>query len=987
MTVFEGCQPRIEVRQGELNDAIFAADFGDLVANRAADVYADPAKFFANTHPAQNLKDVAKAVFGRLANPTESGLTLRLSTGFGGGKTHTLMTLWHLGRHVTDPSIGREVLAPDGRPPAVTTIAIDCGKAGVPDFNSHSALSTHSLWGEMFFLLGEAKEPKGGGAKAIAALGDADRQEASPNDKQVQALLPDGPILILLDELVIYMAKLSETGRGNLLGFLNLLMSVVSARPQTVLVVTDPGNQAVYAKESARLADALSGSAKKLEEIFGRKMASIDPIGDESPKVIVRRLFGSVDPAAAERAANTYGDLYQRVAAADSRLLPSGGATPPTSPDYRKAIEVSYPFHPRLLKTAEERLGAMDSFQKSRGVLRLFARIIRDVWDRKEPCGLISAGEINWSNRDIRSDLLDRLQRDRFGAAIRADIEGHALDLDGGERGTHTRAASALLLESLDIGNASSGLDAPEVTLATLRPEDAGPEPGEALDRLIGTCWHTYPMPGGRGWQFRYDANVIRQIDELRGKVPIDDAANRIRAEVQQYFSGAAFKLAAWPSHANQVPESADLQLALCADEKRAVSVVSWSDDRDPASPIPRGFKNAIVAVAPSEAKWHIALEKCQRLIAAEKIKKEHSSGAAGRIVLEQIDRIEPDMRKQFLLSCYRAFDRVVLAGRGTLQLEEQYMVPEAQILHQPKGQVGLKRFLEENRLLHKATDAIDPDLFVAKILPGTTPLAGQPEAFTAKAVHERILGAPGLRLVPDADVVRATISRAVEAGKLVLRFGDGRAFDSNGCVEGVAGHRRRIVTPLPPTFPLDTSVHLAASGSGQATEWLAEDAPAKSGEGAKPGTTGGGGAPPPPPPPSQVTATSWTAILEYAKTRPLLKLELRAPSPSVAATLATLAQPLGADALTASFTVAGDTKDGGSIHFAASEVKLNHPTKPLQIAQTLFHALAEGCTYEATVTLAFKEGRPGLHAVLENLRQSASADVKPTGVFDKPIA
>ncbi|MCC6354948.1 MAG: DUF499 domain-containing protein [Verrucomicrobiae bacterium] len=839
----------------------------------------------------------------------------------------------------------------------------------------------------MFFLLGEAKEPKGGGAKAMAALGDADRQDASPNDKQVQALLPDGPILILLDELVIYMAKLSETGRGNLLGFLNLLMSVVSARPQSVLVVTDPGNQAVYAKESARLADALSGSAKDLEEIFGRKMASIDPIGDESPKVIVRRLFGSVDPAAAKRTADTYCDLYQRVAAADPRLLPSGGATPPTSPDYRKAIEVSYPFHPRLLKTAEERLGAMDSFQKSRGVLRLFARIIRDVWDRKEPCGLISAGEINWSNRDIRSDLLDRLQRDRFAAAIGADIEGHARDLDGGERRTHTRVASALLLESLDIGNASSGLDAPEVTLATLRPEDAGPEPGEALDRLIGACWHTYPMPGGRGWQFRYDANVIRQIDELRGKVPVDDAANRIRAEVQQYFGGAAFKLAAWPSHANQVPESADLQLALCADEKLAVSVVSWSDDRDPASPIPRGFKNAVVAVAPSDAKWHIALEKSQRLIAAEKIKKEHSSGAAGKIVLEQIDRIEPDMRKQFFLNCYRAFDRVVLAGRGALQLEEQYMVPEAQVLQRPSGQVGLKRFLEEKKLLHKSTDAIDPDLFIAKILPGTTPLAGQPEVFTAKAVHERILGAPGLRLVPGADIVRATISKAVEAGKLVLRFGDGRAFDANGCVEGVAGHRRRIGTPLPPTFPLDTSVHLAAASSAPATEWVAEDAPSKSGEGGKAVLPGGGGAPPPPPPPSQVTATSWTALLEYAKTRPLLQLELRAPSPSVAFTLATLAQPLGADALTVSVTVAGETKDGGSIHFAASEMKMNHPTKPLQIAQTLFNALSEGCTYEATLTLTFKGGRSGLHAVLENLRQSAAADVKPAGLFDKPIA
>lgn len=659
---------------------------------------------------------------------------------------------------------------------------------------------------------------------ALAGLGSADSPEASPNEKQVEAVLPAGPILFLLDELVIYMAKLSERGQGNLLGFLNMLAAIVSRRPQTVLVVSDPAQQAVYAQQSSRLAAELAASAKSLEEIFGRKMTSIDPIGDESAKVIVRRLFGSVDSASSAAAAQTYSELYQRVSATDTRLLPTGGACPPASPAYRKVLQECYPFHPRLLKTAEERLGAMDAFQKSRGVLRLFARVVRDIWNTKTPCDLIGAGDVNWSDKEIRSDLLTRLRKDRFETSVKADIEGHALDLDGGIRGIHTRAASALLLESLDSNNASSGFDSSELTLAILRPEDAGPEPGEALDHLIGVCWHTYPMAGGRGWQFRFEPNITRQIDEERTKIAPEDAGSRIRMEVQQYFGGSIFKLAPWPLLAAQVPESADLQLALCLSEADGANVVTLSDDRDPTSPIPRGFKNALLAVAPAPAKWQSAVEKAQRLMAAEKIEKEHGSGTAGKQVLEQINRVKPDLQKQSLMASYRAFDRVILAGRPAQELDEQYMVPEGQVMSRPNGQKNLQKFLEDKRLLLRREDAIDSDLFVTKILPGATPVAGSPDAYTARSVHERILGAPGVRLVSDAEVVRNTISRAATTGKIVVRLADGRAFDATGSVEGVTGHRRRSPGKLPLALPLDDSVQISPSDTETSKAWLLVD-------------------------------------------------------------------------------------------------------------------------------------------------------------------
>ena len=105
-------------------------------------------------------------------------------------------------------------------------------------------------------------------------------------------------------------------------------------------------------------------------------------------------------------------------------------------------------------------------------------------------------------------------------------------------------------------------------------------------------------------------------------------------------------------------------------------------------------------------------------------------------------------------------------------------------------------------------------------MLPGATPLSDQPEAYTARAVHERMLGAPGLRLIPDGSIVRQTVLKAVREGQLVVRLADGRAYDASGCVEGVEGQRRRAQGTLT-TFSLDDTVLITPTGSAAATEWL----------------------------------------------------------------------------------------------------------------------------------------------------------------------
>jgi len=969
MSVLKSCEPRKEVLKGDLDDAIFAADFGDLVAGTAPAVYHDPQVFFQNTHPAEQLRKVVTTIFGRLATTKEGGATIRLSTGFGGGKTHSLIALWHLANHIQNVSMGTELLPAAGRPKSVTVVGIDASKAGVPDFAKHGNRKVKSLWGELAFQLG--------GEEALKKLGNTDDPEKHPDEALITKLFPPGPVLVLLDELVVYMASLSERGQGTFLAVLNKLVSMISKRPQSVLVITDPGQQMAYARESARLANNLDGSAKKLDDVLGRKAATgFDPIGGEAARVISRRLFESVSQTEAQTASAAYHSLYSRVHNEHPGTVPANAA----SASYAQEIVDCYPFHPRLMETAQGRLGALQEFNKSRGILRLFARIIRDVWAQKTNCELITAGEIDWSSDRIQADLLQRLHRDNFKAAITADVEKHARELDGGERGVHVRVASALLLESIPL-QPNSGMDPAELSLAIMRPEEAGPEPAEALNRLVGVCWHTYPIPGGRGWQFRYEPNVIKQIEERMPKIPREDAKSQVKAQAQAYFSGPAFKVTAWPVTPSQVPDSPELQLVLCEDEKIAKAVCAFSDTRDAQAPVPRKFQNAIFAVTTQSGSLSLAVQRAQRLLAAEAIERENRTGDAGKLIREQLQTVRPKLQKEFRIQTYRVFNRILLPGGSSYTLDEQYLGSEEKLLQRPQGQASVDKFLTDKGLAYGVSDTLDVERFLQVVLPGATPSLNVDNAWTTRSIWERFLAAPGLRLIPDHGIVRRTILKAVSSGKIVLKSADGSVYHDMGCVRGPEGGRTRTDDKLY-SVELTEQTLITLANSTTARQWLTVDKK-KAGDVGERGVIPG---PQPSMPPQRVTINERWAIVGHASDRPLLALRIAASTPAGAQNLLSLAQPLGADSLSLRVSASGELKGGGSISFLADQLKPTHPLKPVAIAKTVFTAMEQGALFEALLNLSFgPSGRNGMQNALQVLADSAPDDVILEADFDRP--
>src|SRR3989442_7214059 len=94
----EVVQLRNELKTSELSLSIFAADLYDVVMGKARPIYQDPYAFFSFTYPTFNLRELAKDVALCLAYKNDKSVR-HLELTYGGGKTHTLITLYHPAHH------------------------------------------------------------------------------------------------------------------------------------------------------------------------------------------------------------------------------------------------------------------------------------------------------------------------------------------------------------------------------------------------------------------------------------------------------------------------------------------------------------------------------------------------------------------------------------------------------------------------------------------------------------------------------------------------------------------------------------------------------------------------------------------------------------------------------------------------------------------------------------------------------------------------
>src|SRR5688572_14617526 len=145
------CQPRDEVLKGELREQEFAASLTKVIRGDAESVYADPIAFFANTFPTNGLTSVLRESLGRItgSNPTNASV-IRLETSFGGGKTHSLIALYHVCKSGQRLKSALKFLPAELIPskPIEKVAGVVGPDMSVSEPTQHGKIRTHTIWGE-----------------------------------------------------------------------------------------------------------------------------------------------------------------------------------------------------------------------------------------------------------------------------------------------------------------------------------------------------------------------------------------------------------------------------------------------------------------------------------------------------------------------------------------------------------------------------------------------------------------------------------------------------------------------------------------------------------------------------------------------------------------------------------------------------------------------------------------------------------------------
>ena len=231
-TLFEICSPRPDILKGDIRESDFAADLAQVINGTAPPEYTLPNKFFANTHPTQGLKALLKTVCQRLQGVGGSAV-LRLDTQYGGGKTHSLIALTHAAQGMQGVENIQEFIDHELVPTTTVRLAAFDGENADP-VNGRplgDGLRAYTPWGELAYGLA--------GVAGYEKVRQSDIEKVAPGAATIQELFGNQPVLILLDELSIYLRKIKgRKEQDQLTPFLTALFKAVSSSAKACVVFT-----------------------------------------------------------------------------------------------------------------------------------------------------------------------------------------------------------------------------------------------------------------------------------------------------------------------------------------------------------------------------------------------------------------------------------------------------------------------------------------------------------------------------------------------------------------------------------------------------------------------------------------------------------------------------------------------------------------------------------------------------------------------------
>jgi len=434
--VLETCKPRPEILAGTFNPEVFTASLGPIIdyyrngKGIIDSIYTSAENFFKEaTYPTQGLRLTLAEVFGRIAGDMTVPAIHRLETAFGGGKTHTLIACTHIAYKGKElGGIIRDILElrllPDPGSVAVVGVAGDEIPVHRPKGND---LVPYTLWGEIAWQIG--------GEELYREVEDDANSHAAPGKTYFNKVFTKRKVLIMLDELAQYAARLEAArpdGASQLAAFLMSLHGYARNNPGIAVVLTLASATDAFARQTERLAvlisqvrgeevtedDALGigeKAVKGITSVVARDAVQVTPVqAAEISSVLAKRLFSFIDRDAARAAAEEYMQMYRR----NSNLLPEEAS----SENFRGRMTATYPFHPTLIDFLNNKLASAENFQGTRGVLRVLSLAVRSLWQNRQAVPMIHACHLDLKSDRVVNEILGRTGSSDLMFILNADI-------------------------------------------------------------------------------------------------------------------------------------------------------------------------------------------------------------------------------------------------------------------------------------------------------------------------------------------------------------------------------------------------------------------------------------------------------------------------------------------------------------------------------------------------------------------------------------
>jgi hypothetical protein len=684
---FNSILPQYDIRNGQLDESIFAANIEEVATGTAPVVYQDIVSFFDRTYVTDGMRELIRRVVQALNGKESQNRVISLQTGFGGGKTHSLISLYHVvkdSRTFRDMAAASSILEPEDMPKfdnARVAVFTQNTVSVVDGHQVDEGIITHTLWGELAYQLG--------GRDGYERVRRADEQRIAPTANDIKPVIEGAtPALILIDELADYCAKASGlvVGGGTLFtqtnSFIQTLTEVVASIPKTVLICTLPASAREVA--SSEIGQEILSA---LETRVVRVGSSVKPVDDEEIfEVVRRRLFDKMEkPEVVEQVARKYKDMYHN--RRDALPVEADRVA------YVERIKKAYPFHPELIDLFRVRWGSDSRFQRTRGVLRLLASIVKDLWLRRSTLvgtqALIQTSDVQLENLPTLQSTITSLMGPQWDSVMHADVFGtisNAYKLDEQNAGNNigqyhlaTAVTTTVLLASIG-ASSQKGQSLKQLKLCLLKPDAFQHiDIDSTVNQLENVVHYMYrsSIGGEQSYWFQSKPNINILINQAKGDVKEDEVNAEILRMIKQAVANVGqVKVLVDPT--GDVPEQKQLTFVVLHPQytvaaggnisrKAELFIKQIAQQRGSTQ---RVYRNTMLFLICSEAGRAALSMKLRELLACDKILSEYSSqlDTEQRKDVAERKRLSADAAKEQLI---HAYNTVVKCERETLRTQE----------------------------------------------------------------------------------------------------------------------------------------------------------------------------------------------------------------------------------------------------------------------------------------------------------------------------